>query len=152
MTNTTHYRFHELLHSADLVEDRLREKLAPADIRPKQARVLNALDILGSASQVEVARVTNVTAGSMSTMVGRLEKLGLVSRTQHPDERRCDVLSLTDAGRRQLKDVYRTWKQMDELIENTLGREKALLLAELTDELRQALGGITPDNTSRGRQ
>lgn len=143
------YRFHELLHSADLVEVRLREKLAPMDIRPKQARVLHALDKTGRAAQVELAQMTNVTAGSMSSMVTRLEKLGLISREKHPDERRSDVLSLTDAGRSQLKDVYRTWKQMDELIENTMGRNKARMLAELTKELRSALGGQVPgDNTS----
>ncbi len=142
------YRFHALLHSADLVEERLRENLVPLDIRPKQARVLGALSLIGSVSQVELAREINVTAGSMSTMVTRLEKLGLISRERHPNERRSDVLSLTNAGRSQLKDIHHTWKQMDEYIEKTIGREKALMLAELTEELRLALGGQVPDDNT----
>ena len=149
MKKITDYHFHELLHSGDLLEDRLREHLAPMNIRPKQARVLGALEILGTAAQVELARASNVTAGSMSTMVGRLEKLGLISREQHPDERRSDVLSLTDAGRAKLKDIHRSWEHMDQLVANTLGRDKAGMLAELTEELRQALGGQVPDNKAR---
>lgn len=143
------YQFHALLHSADLVEDRLREKLAPLDIRPKQARVLSALDILGSVSQVQLAREIYVTAGSMSTMVTRLEKLGLISRARHPDERRSDVLSLTEVGKSQLKNIHQTWKEMDEYIEKTIGQKKALMLLELTEELRLALGGKVPGDTTR---
>ncbi|ASJ74813.1 MarR family winged helix-turn-helix transcriptional regulator [Granulosicoccus antarcticus] len=143
------YQFHALLHSADLVEDRLREKLTPLDIRPKQARVLSALDILGSVSQAQLAREIYVTAGSMSTMVTRLEKLGLISRARHPDERRSDVLSLTEVGKSQLKGIHQTWKEMDEYIEKTIGHKKALMLLELTEELRLALGGQVPGDKTR---
>lgn len=144
MQNRHDYQFHAVLHAADLVEERLREQLAPFDIRPKQARVLSALDILGAVSQVELARRINVTAGSMSTMVTRLEKLGLITRTRHPDERRSDVLSLTKTGESHLKDIHLTWKEMDEHIETAIGRDKCLMLAELSEELRMALGGRVP--------
>lgn len=142
------YHLHALLHSADLVEDCLREALTPLGIRPKQARVLYALDRIGSATQIRVAREVNVTAGSMSTMIARLEKLGLLTRQRDPDERRRDVLTLTESGRVCVRQVYGVWRGIDRLIEQRIGAEKARQLAETADDLRMALGGRAPGDSS----
>lgn len=141
------YHFHALLHAADLVEEQLGKQLAGMNMRPKQARVLAALERLGSVPQVALAREINVTAGSMSSMVGRLENLGWLSRERDPDERRSDVLSLTKAGRSRLTGIHKAWRAMDGLIEQQLGPEKARLLSELNEELRTSLGGRVPGDS-----
>ena len=138
------YRFHSLLHSADLVEQRLRNELEPLGLRPRQARILGALNRMGPISQATLAKEYQVTPGSMSTMVTRLEKLGLVTRYREPDERRSDVLSLTAQGKAHLQGIRKTWRQTDALIVNAIGAEKAQLLGELTAELTFALGGHIP--------
>ena len=74
------HSFHSLLHSADLVEQNLRNELEPLELRPRQARILSAINRLGPVSQVTLAKEFQVTPGSMSTMIIRLEKLGLISR------------------------------------------------------------------------
>jgi len=147
MNTPDNYRFHALLHACHLLDEILRENLQPLDILPRQARVLDALERMGSASQVELAREFDITAGSMSTMVSRLEKRGLIQRSRHPDERRCDVLGLSEAGRSQLEAIHRNWEAIDSCIDTAIGREKAEQLAELTTELRQALGGKIPGHT-----
>ena len=136
--------FHTLLHSSELVEDRLRQGLAPQNLRPRQARILSALNRLGQISQVTLAKEFQVTPGSMSTMVTRLEKLGLITRYREPGERRSDVLSLTPEGKAHLQGIRKAWKKMDTLIANAIGVEKAQLLGELTEELTFALGGQVP--------
>ena len=141
------YRFHSLLHSSDLLEQRLRIGLEPLELRPRQARVLSALNRLGQISQVTLAKEFQVTPGSMSTMVTRLEKLGLITRYREPDERRSDVLALTAEGKAHLKGIRKTWTQMDELIVEAIGIEKAKLLGELTEELTTALGGHVPGSS-----
>ena len=138
------HRFHSLLHSADLVEQRLRNDLEPLGLRPRQARILSALNRMGPISQATLAKEYQVTPGSMSTMVTRLEKLGLVTRYREPDERRSDVLSLTAQGKAHLQGIRKTWRQTDALIVNAIGAEKAQLLGELTAELTFALGGHIP--------
>ena len=141
------HRFHSLLHSADLVEQRLRNELEPLGLRPRQARILSALNRMGPISQTSLAKEYQVTPGSMSTMVTRLEKLGLVTRYREPDERRSDVLSLTTQGKAHLKGIRTTWRQTDALIVNAIGAEKAQLLGELTAELTFALGGHVPGSS-----
>ena len=80
-------------------------------------------------------------------MVTRLEKLGLITRHREQDERRSDVLTLTAEGKAHLKGIRKTWTQMDELIVEAIGIEKAKLLGELTEELTTALGGHVPGSS-----
>lgn len=54
--NNKPYKLQPLIHAATLVEERLSAELAPFGIKPRQARVLNVLHLMGSASQVELAR------------------------------------------------------------------------------------------------
>ena len=138
------HHFHSLLHSADLVERHLQNDLEPLGLRPRQARILSALNRIGPTSQTMLAKEYQVTPGSMSTMVNRVEKLGLVKRYREPDERRSDVLSLTALGKAHLKGIMKSWRQTDALIVSSIGAKKAQLLSDLTAELTFALGGRIP--------
>ena len=144
MNKPPNYKLHSLLHSAHLMEDNLRKTLEKYEIRPQQARILEALNIMNRASQVELTREFRITAGSMSSMVTRLEALGFISRYRKPGERRSDVLELTDFGRSKLTDIHATWAEMDKEIEDSIGVEKAEQLFALTEELKRALGAHIP--------
>ncbi len=138
------YKFHSLLHSADILEKRLATLLTPVGITPRQARILNMLNRTGAVSQTVLTEQFDVTSGSMSTMIDRLLKLGMIARCKNPEDRRGDLISLTDQGRAILTEVRDVWQEMDELIEAKLGAEKAALLTEITKELKFALGGRVP--------
>lgn len=135
---------HYLLHSAALVEERLRLRMADLGIPPRQARVLDALDRMGKASQADLARAFDLTPASMSTMTVRLLESGFILRSPHPDEARSNVLQLSDTGRGLLTEVREAWADIDRMIESTIGQEEATHLAVLTRALRDALGGRAP--------
>ncbi|MCC6769802.1 MAG: MarR family transcriptional regulator, partial [Gemmatimonadaceae bacterium] len=95
---TKTFTLHSLLHAAVLVEGCLRRRLVELDLPPRQARVLDALGRMGTASQVALAREMDVTPASMSTMTARLIDAGLVAREDDPDEARSNLLRLTVHG------------------------------------------------------
>lgn len=146
---TPHARFHALLHSADLLEKRLTERLAPLGVRPRQARILVAIDVIGPTSQTVLAREFDVTKGSMSTMIDRLLALGLVARRKSRTDKRGDVVTLSQAGRRMVMDIRNAWLDIDAMIEAMLGTEREHLLAELASDLKTALGGKIPGERSQ---
>jgi len=146
---TPHARFHALLHSADLLEKRLTERLAPLGVRPRQARILVAIDVIGPTSQTVLAREFDVTKGSMSTMIDRLLALGLVARRKSRTDKRGDVVTLSQAGRRMVMDIRTAWQDIDSMIEAMLGTEREHLLAELASDLKTALGGKIPGEGSQ---
>jgi len=142
-----HVQFHLLLHSAHLLEERLRARLTPLGIHPRQARVLDALQRMGEASQVMLAKEFGLTAASMSTMTTRLLEAGLIERQVDERELRCNVLRLSKRGKALLKAIYREWQEIDREISDAIGQENAEKLAGLTLKLRNALGGFTPGET-----
>ena len=77
-------------------------------------------------------------------MIDRLLKLGMINRRKNPEDRRGDLISITNQGTMVLHDVWDVWQDIDELIEEKLGSEKSALLNELTRELKFALGGRVP--------
>ena len=142
MTDT--FALHFLLHSANLVEEELRKRLALIDMRPRQARVIDALARMEPASEVALAREFGVTPASMSTMTARLIEGGYITREVDPSETRSNILRLTSLGHDLLSDIHVAWRDIDALIVERLGADDAEQLAALTRALRDGLGGRAP--------
>ncbi len=138
------YTLHHLLHSADLVEDALRQRLALIDLRPRQARIIDALARMEPASQVALARAFDITPASMSTMTARLIEAGFVTREVDPEEARSNLLRLTPRGRGLLSEIHAAWRDVDRMIAERIGAEEAQTLSRLTRALRDGLGGRVP--------
>lgn len=62
------FQLHLLLHSADLLEDELRRRLALIKVRPRQARILDTLSHIEPASQIDIARGFGKPAASPGLM------------------------------------------------------------------------------------
>lgn len=146
------FAFNFLLHSAHLLEERLRARLLPLGVHPRQARVLDALGRMGKSSQVTLAREFGLAAASMSTMTTRLLEAGLIERQVDERELRSNVLQLSDRGRSLLEAIYREWQETDREILKAIGAENAQHLAALTYQLRNALGGFTPGDETKGEK
>ncbi len=77
--------------------------LAPFGISGRECAVLIAIDERAPLSQQEVARRMGVDRTTMVALIDDLEGKGLVQRRQDPDDRRKNVVVLTDAGRTTLR-------------------------------------------------
>ena len=73
--------------------------LAPLGITGREAAVLRAIDAGRPVSQGEIARAMNVDRTTMVALIDDLQVKGLVRRRQDPDDRRKNVVELTDDGR-----------------------------------------------------
>lgn len=135
---------HYLLHSASLLEEQLRRRLARVGVTHSQARVIDALARMGAVSQVTLSREFNITAASMSTMTARLVEAGFITRKVDPNEARSKILELTEAGQAFVSSISAAWRDVDTVIADTIGAERADQLAALTRNLRDGLGGKGP--------
>lgn len=142
-------KFHFLLHSAHLLEERLRVRLVPLGVHPRQARVLDALGRMGKTSQVTLAKEFGLSAASMSTMTVRLLQAGLIKRQVDEHELRSNILCLSTRGKTLLDAIYREWREIDREISEAIGSENSEQLTELSYQLRNALGGFTPGDENK---
>ncbi|MBQ4832071.1 winged helix-turn-helix transcriptional regulator [Pseudoalteromonas sp. MMG010] len=139
------YKFHLLLHSADLIQEYLRVKLLPFGLTPNQARVIKTINLMGNISQVELAREFNITPASMSTMTSRLIALNLIKSQKDAKNAKRNLLRLSSKGHNLVNDISQVWQSVDEYIEQNIGIENTTALAELSEMLRDSLGGRMPE-------
>jgi DNA-binding MarR family transcriptional regulator len=110
--------------------------LAPLGINGREAAVLRAIDAGGPLSQGEIARAMNVDRTTMVALIDDLQLKGLVERRQDPDDRRKNVIELTDAGCGTVRQAAEAVEQAER---NFLGPLSAAESAQFKRILRALL-------------
>ena len=90
--------------SIGLLLRRMRQVPAAGELTLPENSALTRLDRAGPATASALARLEQISPQSMGETLGALERRGLVARHRDPEDGRRIVLSLTDAGRRVLRD------------------------------------------------
>jgi DNA-binding MarR family transcriptional regulator len=81
--------------------------LAPFGVTGRECAVLIAIDDRLPLSQQEVAHRLGVDRTTMVILIDELESKGLVQRRRDPDDRRKNVVALTEAGRTTVREASR---------------------------------------------
>lgn len=85
----------------------IKPRLAPLGIETQHFGALTALADLGPVSQQRVAAELGLSATMLVQIADHLEAAGLVERHRDPDDRRVQLLTVTDAGREALAEARR---------------------------------------------
>jgi MarR family transcriptional regulator, lower aerobic nicotinate degradation pathway regulator len=100
-------------------------------LRSYHYRLLAALEEWGPRSQAELGRSTAVDRSDVVSVLAELEQRGLVKRTVDPANRRRNIVSITTAGRSQLRKLDRV-----------IDRIQAQVLAPLASDERRQLATL----------
>jgi MarR family 2-MHQ and catechol resistance regulon transcriptional repressor len=114
-------------HAADSIE---RTELGDSDFR-----VLEALLHKGPLPVNTVGPKVWLTPGSISVAVDRLVKKGLVSRNDHPGDRRVRQVELTGKGRALITRGFREHAAAMETVVSVLSKNERLTLLRLLKKL-----------------
>jgi len=77
----------------------MREEIETFDLTPPQFGLLAFLWLQDGLTQVELSEKGQIDRTTIGGLVDRLEKLGLVERRQHPQDRRAYKIHLTERGK-----------------------------------------------------
>ena len=83
---------------------RLRQE-AGAGLSPSQTAALATIERHGPLTPSELATRERVQRPTVTRVLGRLAEEGLVDRAADPEDRRCSLVSVSDAGRALLDDA-----------------------------------------------
>ncbi len=122
-----------------LVWKTYRALLAWSDVSKKRLnlcdsdfRVLEALLHKGSRPVNVIGNKVDLTTGSITSAVDRLEERSLVVRKNHPEDRRIRVVELTAKGRRLIEKAYAQHElHMEEAVRGLTRDEKKTLVGLL---------------------
>jgi len=122
--------YYLLKHAQMRLADLTGPALAPFGINGRQCAVLIAIDEQAPSSQHDIAQRMGVDRTTMVTLVDELEGKGLVQRRPDPDDRRKNVVALTDAGRTTLEGATRAVDEAERRFLGPLSEEAAATFRE----------------------
>ena len=114
-----------------------------ADVRPSYGSALLPLYEEDGLRMGELARRARLSKQTMTDMIRRLERDGLVERHPDPSDARASLIFLTERSRRFKPIAAATLRELDRLILDRLGPQR---VADLKSALRELMDteGVAP--------
>ena len=112
-----------------------RPGLREQGLSDQQWRVLRVLGEHGTVETGRVAREAYILGPSLTGVLTRMERDGLISRERDPADQRRTVIAATGKGLKLVEKLSRTIEAHYAWMEQSLGKEKLSRLYELLDEV-----------------
>jgi DNA-binding MarR family transcriptional regulator len=130
---------HMMSHLLKMHRRTIDQIIHPYDVYPGQPPLLLALSAEDGLSQRELAARIHNKPATLTVMVDRMEKTGLVERRPDPDDQRVTRVYLTDKGREVTVHVKEAIKATDELTFSHFLPEEILLFRRLLLQMQENL-------------
>lgn len=133
-----------LLQAREAVMAHNRPRLREHGLSDQQWRVLRVLGEHGTVETGRVAREAYILGPSLTGVLARMERDGLIRRERDAADQRRTVIEATAKGRKLVERLSHAVEAHYQWMEKTLGKQKLEQLYRLLDELielEQAQGG-----------
>ena len=124
-----------LLQAREAVMAHTRPSLREHALSDQQWRVLRVLGEHGAVETGRVAREAFILGPSLTGVLARMERDGLIERSRDPQDQRRTVIEATLHGRRLVKRLSTTIEAHYQWLEQSMGKAKLSQLYALLDDL-----------------
>ena len=114
-----------------MVQKKLMEQLKDTDLTLGQPKVLDYLKDHDGASQKEIAAGCLIEAGSLTSILNRMEEKGLIERKMLNGNRRTFHIYMTESGKKNQKLVEETFEKIEETALNNVSEEEQKVFMEI---------------------
>ena len=113
------------------VQKKLMEQLADTGLTLGQPKVLDYLKDHDGASQKEIAAGCLIDAGSLTSILNRMEEKGLIERKMLNGNRRTFHIFMTESGKKNQKFVEEAFKKIEKTALNGISVEEQKLFMDI---------------------
>ena len=124
-----------LLQARESVMAHTRPRLRQHALSDQQWRVLRVLGEHGVVETGKVAREAFILGPSLTGVLSRMERDGLIRRARDPADQRRTVVEATDKGMQLVRTLSQTIEAHYAWMEKALGKQNLVQLYELLDQL-----------------
>jgi homoprotocatechuate degradation regulator HpaR len=124
-----------LLQARESVMAHTRPRLREHGLSDQQWRVLRVLGEHGTVETGRVAREAFIVGPSLTGVLARMERDGLVQRERDPEDQRRSVVAATPRGLKLVEKLSLSIEQHYDWMEKSIGKRKLAELYELLDEV-----------------
>lgn len=114
-----------------MVQKKLMEQLKDTGLTLGQPKVLDYLKDHDGASQKEIAAGCLIEAGSLTSILNRMEEKGLIERKMLSGNRRTFHIFMTESGKKNQKLVEETFEKIEETALNNVSEEEQKVFMEI---------------------
>ena len=125
-----------------MVQKKLMEQLKDTGLTLGQPKVLDYLKDHDGASQKEIAAGCLIEAGSLTSILNRMEEKGLLERKMLNGNRRTFHIFMTESGKKNQKLVEETFEKIEETALNNVSEEEQKVFMEIFLRIYRKLAEI----------
>ncbi len=129
----------QLMRAREAVMRRFRPHLAEHGFSEQQWRIVRALADAGEMEIGALSEHCQIHGASLSRMLPKLARAGLIGRQNHKQDQRRVVVSITPKGRAVFRSVAPESEEIYAAMEREIGAAKLRELYRLLDEIIETL-------------
>lgn len=122
-----------------LHQNTLHNMLSGKEVYPGQPPLLRELAHRGGQSQKELAERLQIAPATLTVMLGRMEKTGLIERRSDPADQRISRVYLTDKGKAIHAEMREVMKAMEAVCFDRFTTEEKIILRRLLLQMYENL-------------
>ena len=140
--------FHYLsMANHTMIQKHLMEQLKDTGLTLGQPKVLDYLKDHDGASQKEIAAGCLIEAGSLTSILNRMEEKGLIERKMLNGNRRTFHIFMTESGKKNQKLVEKNFEKIEEKALSSITESEQKIFMETLRKIYENLGG-SPKNSN----
>ena len=124
------------------VQKKLMEQLKDTGLTLGQPKVLDYLKDHDGVSQKEIAAGCLIEAGSLTSILNRMEEKNLIERKMLNGNRRTFHIFMTESGKKNQKLVEETFEKIEETALNNISEEEQKVFMEIFHRIYRNLAEI----------
>lgn len=123
----------------------VQAKVGKSDLSVAQVMILVYLDSRGDCGQKELTITFNASSAAMVVSVARLEEKGFISKTVNEEDKRNNIVALTEAGRAFTEEILSAYENCEKSEELLITEEELSLLSKVQKKLFSQMEAISPE-------
>ena len=125
-----------------MIQKKLMDQLKDTGLTLGQPKVLDYLKDHDGASQKEIAAGCLIEAGSLTSILNRMEEKGLIERKMLNGNRRTFHIFMTESGKKNQKLIEETFEKIEETALHNISEEEQKVFMEIFHKIYRNLAEI----------
>lgn len=131
-----------LMKAAKSMQEKIKQDVSNYGVNLSEFTVLEALYHKGQMTVQQICSKVLIASGSMTYVIDKLEKKGMLERKACPEDRRAVHVMLTDAGKAFMEKIFPKHQQLIEDIFGDVSEKEKELLIDLLKRIGKRANNI----------
>ncbi|MEH7253252.1 MarR family transcriptional regulator [Neobacillus niacini] len=128
-----------LMQTSKAIQDRIRDEMTKNNLSVTEFSALEVLYYKEKQTIQQIGSSILISSGSMTYVIDKLEKRGLIKRNDCRDDRRVIHVTLTSDGKNLMSEIMPKHQQLVDYIFNSLNKDETATITKLLEKVKNRI-------------